>query len=123
MKFQDWTVGASGGVSHKESINTTEIKEPILKGNHVYAEYYEISPGDTKGERKHKLGVLPLEVTDTVIGDCNTHFADRVKFLNKSKDTGYTICLELEDDTHIDSKLDIYTESSRDNGDDNLSKI
>ena len=51
MKFQDWTVGASGGVSHKESINTTEIKEPILKGNHVYAEHYEISPGDTKGER------------------------------------------------------------------------
>ena len=93
MKPQDWTVGTSGGVSHKESINTTEIKEPILKGNHVYAEHYEISPGDTKGKRKHKPGVLPLEVTDTEIGDCNTHFADRVKFLNKSQDTRDSCCL------------------------------
>ena len=90
-------MGTSGSISHKESINTTEIKEPILKGNHVYAEHYEISPGDTKGKRKHKQGVLPLEVTDMEIGDCNTHFADRVKFLNKSEDTRYSLCLGLED--------------------------
>ena len=123
MKFQDWTVGASGGVSHKESINTTEIKEPILKGNHVYAEHYEISSGDTKGDRKHKPGVLPLEVIDTEVGDCNTHFADREEFLNKSEDTRYSLCLGLEDNTHIGSKLDTCIHSSTDKGDDNLSKI
>ena len=96
MKLQDWTVGTSGGISHKESINTTEVKEPILKGNHFYAEHYEISSGDTKGDRKHKPGVLPLEVIDTEVGDCNktrtcnTHLADRKEFLNKSEDTRYS---------------------------------
>merc|ERR1712240_840060 len=47
---------------------------------------------------------------------CNTHFADR-------EDTRYSHCLGLEDNTHIGSKLDTYIYSSRDNGDDNLSKI
>ena len=91
-------MSTSGGISHKESLNTTEVKEPILKANHFYVEHYEISSGDTKGDRKHKPGVLTLEVIDTEVGDCNsdfgsktricnTHLTDRKKFLNKSKET------------------------------------
>ena len=95
----------------------------MLEGNHFYTEHYEISSGDTKGDRKHKPGVLPLEVIDTEVGDCNTHLADRKEFLNKSEDTRYSRCLGLEDNTHIGFKLDTCIHSSTDNGDDNLSKI
>ena len=137
VKLQEWTVDTSGGISHKESLNTTQVKEPMLKGNHFYTKHYEISSGNTKGNGIQTPGVLPLEVIDTEVGDCNsdlgsktricnTHLADRVEFLNKSEDTQYSRCLGLEDNTlskHVGFKLDTSIPSSTDNGDDNLSKI
>ena len=124
----------------------------MLKGNHFYTEHYEISSGDTKGDRRHTLGVLPLEVIDTEVGDCNsdfgsktricnTQFTDRVKFLNNSEDIHDSRCLGPEDKSlskhlgfkvripdwiesyYINSQLDTSIFSSTDNGDDNLSKI
>ena len=138
MELQEWTVDTSGGINHKESVNTTQVKEPMLEGNHFYTKHYKISSGNTKGDGTHTPGVLPLEVVDTEVGDCNTHFADRVKFINKSEDTQTSRYLGLEDNAlskHVGfkvripdwieshSQLDTSIPSSTDNGDDNLSKI
>ena len=60
MKLQDWTMDISGGMSHKESLNTTQVKEPILEGNHFYTKHYKISSGNTIGDGTHTPGVLPL---------------------------------------------------------------
>ena len=149
MKLQEWTVDTSGGINHKESINTTKVKEPMLKGNHFYTKHYKISSGNTKGDGIQTPGVLPLEVIDTEVGDCNsyfgsktricnTHFADRVEFIDKSEDTQTSRYLGLEDNAlskHVGfkvripdwieshSQLDTSIPSSTDNGDDNSSKI
>ena len=107
VTLQDWTVDTSGGLSHEQSINATQGTEPTLKGNHSYKKHseigYEMSTGNTEGDRTHILGVFPLTVIDTVVGDCNsdfgfktriynTQFTVRLGFLDKSEDIQYSHC-------------------------------
>ena len=104
MTLQDWAVGTSDSTSHKES----QMKEPTLEENRFYKEHYEIPTG--KGDRIRIMGDLPLTVVGSEVGGgdsdfgpktrkCNTQSTDRVKFLNKSKDTQDSCCLGLEDNS------------------------
>ena len=91
----------SGGLSHEQSLNAAQGTEPTLKGNYSDKKHtvvgYEISTGNTEGDRTHTPGVLPLTVINTEVGNCNSasgfktricnmQFTDRVGFLNKSED-------------------------------------